>query len=167
MATLEALIKDFRISTYRERLVEHLFIADIMQAAWLAGERKVVVARAEIDAWGYDLLLSCDGKVQPVQLKSSAKVGRITVNKALFALGGFVVLAAPFVVPENTVRLRYRIFRASPENAVGLLPANYTRWTRDKKGRAIRKPRPGHCKIQRSKFSREVTARELFDELFR
>jgi len=58
-------------SDYYEKLVEHLFIADILTAALLIYKVQIEIHRAEIDIFGYDLVLECNGIIIHIQLKSS------------------------------------------------------------------------------------------------
>jgi hypothetical protein len=45
-------------STLRELIVEHLFIGEGLRKFWRCGITDVEVARSEIDAFGYDLVMS-------------------------------------------------------------------------------------------------------------
>ncbi len=58
-------------SAYREHLVEHLFMAELLQAAWLRRQPLVEVMRSEVDMYGYDLVLARGSVVRHVQLKAS------------------------------------------------------------------------------------------------
>ncbi|CAN5227012.1 hypothetical protein BH09BAC1_BH09BAC1_08270 [soil metagenome] len=78
--------KPFQHSTYREHLVEHIFLANLLSAAYEAGYGEIEVARAEADIAGYDLILSYKHIVRFVQLKSRTKHGKareFPVNKKL------------------------------------------------------------------------------------
>jgi hypothetical protein len=75
-----------RWSTLRENLVEHMFLAEILQEAWFVREQQVEVLKAEVDAFGYDLVLECNGILRHVQLKASEETGytsRQTINSTL------------------------------------------------------------------------------------
>jgi hypothetical protein len=63
-----------------------MFVAAIMQEAWLVREQQIEVLKAEVDAFGYDLVLECNGVLRHVQLKSSdirGKTSRQTINRTL------------------------------------------------------------------------------------
>jgi hypothetical protein len=49
----------FLQSSLREKLLEHLFIGELLRRLWRLGRRDIEVLRAEIDASGYDLVLEC------------------------------------------------------------------------------------------------------------
>jgi hypothetical protein len=61
----------FLQSSLREKLLEHVFVGELLQCLWRANRRDIEVLRAEIDASGYDLVLECDGVLRHIQFKSS------------------------------------------------------------------------------------------------
>jgi hypothetical protein len=60
-------------SSSRENLLEHVFIAEVLQETWFAREQIIEVLRAEVDAGGYDLVFECGPIVRHIQLKASEK----------------------------------------------------------------------------------------------
>ena len=73
-------------SSLREKLLEHLFVGELMRTLWRRGSRRVELLRAEVDAGGYDVVLECNGVLRHVQLKSSyrgAKTNRVNINIGL------------------------------------------------------------------------------------
>jgi hypothetical protein len=77
---------NFRQSTLREKIIEHIFVAELLKSLWKAKTYDVEVARPEIDTGGADLIVSQGKFVRHVQLKSSgteAKTRRQNVNVAL------------------------------------------------------------------------------------
>jgi len=61
----------FLESGLREKVLEHLFVGDLLRCLWRKGVRDIEVLRAEVDRAGYDLVLECNGVLRHVQLKSS------------------------------------------------------------------------------------------------
>jgi hypothetical protein len=72
-------------SSEREEYVEYIFLAELCSYAWSV-DRFVEVARAHTDAFGYDLLLSSNGIIRHLQLKSSVVGGRTRNQKVSLAL---------------------------------------------------------------------------------
>jgi hypothetical protein len=72
-------------STFIEQLVEHVFIAEVLQETWYGFGKTVEVLHSEVDASGYDLVFDCNGILRHVQLKTSKpnKKGAQPVNVAL------------------------------------------------------------------------------------
>lgn len=105
-------------STFYEQLVEHVFIAEVLQEAWYRFGKTVEVLRSEVDASGYDVVFECNGILRHVPLKTSKpnKNGPQPVNVALAGKpGGCVVW---LVRHEDTqscrMRLSYRFFGGDP-----------------------------------------------------
>jgi hypothetical protein len=70
----------------REKLLEHLFVGDLLRCLWRHGKAGVEVLRSEVDGSGYDLIFEFDGILRHIQLKSSfrgAKTRDVKINAAL------------------------------------------------------------------------------------
>ncbi len=73
----------FLESGLREKLIEHLFVGDLLRCLWRRGSRDIEVLRAEVDRAGYDLVLESNGVLRHVQLKASyrsAKTSEVGIN---------------------------------------------------------------------------------------
>ncbi|GLC91272.1 hypothetical protein Tamer19_06800 [Cupriavidus sp. TA19] len=73
-------------SVLRERIVEHLFVGQVLQRLWQRGVTDVEVLRSEFDAGGYDLVMNYGNIVRHVQLKVSvvgAATSKITASLKL------------------------------------------------------------------------------------
>lgn len=67
----------------REKVLEHLFVGDLLRCLWRDGRRDVEVLRAEVDKGGYDVVFEAGGIIRHVQLKSShrtAKTNDVGIN---------------------------------------------------------------------------------------
>lgn len=78
---------DTLYSSRREKLVEHVFVGEILRNLWRAGVHEVDVLRAETDASGYDIVVEVGSVVRHIQLKSSALNSRTSRQKVNLALG--------------------------------------------------------------------------------
>lgn len=72
-------------SVLREKIIEHLFVGQVLRALWRSEVRDVEVMRSEFDAHGYDLVITHGGLVRHLQLKTGlqAKPGRIGIARSL------------------------------------------------------------------------------------
>src|SRR5687767_2671315 len=78
------LLRDPKLSNYREQLVEYALVTALLEDAWFRRGQSMDVLRADIDVGGYDLVLRCNDIARFVQLKSSASsAGSQTVHVAL------------------------------------------------------------------------------------
>jgi hypothetical protein len=115
------------VSHYRENLLEHVFISEVLQECAFARRQKVEVLRPEVDDGGYDIVLQLGPIIRHVQLKSrfSAAKGRsVPVNANLERhLGGCVVWLFWEVDPDSKrSRLTYRWFGNGPRRRTKALP---------------------------------------------
>jgi hypothetical protein len=74
--------RHFTHSTLRERIVEHVFVGDVLRTLWRRGVTDVEILRPEFDAHGYDVVMSRGAIVRHVQLKTQA-AGKVSVGRAL------------------------------------------------------------------------------------
>lgn len=106
-----------RESNTVERLIEHLFLAELLQECWFRRRQLVEVLRAEVDSAGYDLVLESADVIRHVQLKASRKGSRTsqqTVNVRLRdRLGGCIIWVFYDVDPvSGRAELTYRFREA-------------------------------------------------------
>ena len=76
----------FAESSAREKLVEHVFLGELLRGLWCRNVRDLEILRPEVDSGGYDLALEYKGLIRHVQLKSShrgAKRASITASVKL------------------------------------------------------------------------------------
>ncbi len=74
-------------SSRREKLVEHVFVGEVLRNLWRARVHEVDVLRAETDAAGYDIVVEVDSVTRHIQLKSSARKSKTSKQKVHLALG--------------------------------------------------------------------------------
>lgn len=78
----------FRFSSFREKLIEHLFIGELLKLSWLRGECSLEGAKPEVDSRGYDVIIERNGIVRHIQLKTSHRQAIATGQKVHLALEG-------------------------------------------------------------------------------
>jgi hypothetical protein len=86
--------RDSTHSTLRERIVEHVFVGELLRELWRRGVTNVAVLRPEFDAHGYDLVLTREAIVRHVQFKTgkSKEPGDVSVSLGLGAVPSGCVL---------------------------------------------------------------------------
>lgn len=68
-------------SSYREKLIEHLFIGELLRHLWQRGVVNAEFIRPEVDSGGYDLVVECNSVLRHIQLKSSYRGAKTTRQK--------------------------------------------------------------------------------------
>ena len=98
-------------SSYREKLIEHLFIGELLKLSWQNRDCQIEVARPEVDNSGYDLIVEANRIIRHIQLKSTCIGGRTASQKVHLKLGekpsGCVVW---IFFDENTLALDNFLF---------------------------------------------------------
>ena len=56
--------RHFVYSTLRERIVEHVFVGDVLRTLWKRDVTDVEILRPEFDAHGYDVVMSRGDEVE-------------------------------------------------------------------------------------------------------
>ncbi len=67
----EIINKHTHYSSYRERLLEHIFVGEIMRRLWAQGITELEVLKPQVDDSGYDIVLEANSVMRHVQLKAS------------------------------------------------------------------------------------------------
>jgi hypothetical protein len=73
-------------SGLREKVLEHLFLGEMLRCLWRKGVRDIEVLRAEVDRGGHDLVVVVNGIMRHVQLKASfrgARTREVSINSNL------------------------------------------------------------------------------------
>jgi len=78
----------FENSSYREKLIEHLFVSELLKLSWLHHDCSLEVAKPEVDNAGYDLIAEANGVVRHIQLKTSVSTGSTANQKVHLRLAG-------------------------------------------------------------------------------
>lgn len=69
-------------SSYREKLIEHLLIGELLKFSWLSKDFTLEIAKPEVDNSGYDIIAESNGVIRHIQLKA-AFVGSATASQKI------------------------------------------------------------------------------------
>lgn len=73
-------------SSYREKLIEHLFVGELLKVSWLQHKCVLEIAKPEVDNAGCDIIAEAKDVVRHIQLKTSmigGKTGRQNIHAKL------------------------------------------------------------------------------------
>jgi hypothetical protein len=79
--------QDTHESSYRERLLEHLLISELLKLSWQRGDCSLEISQPEVDRSGYDLIAEAPGVLRHIQLKTTAVGARTKGYTISLALG--------------------------------------------------------------------------------
>lgn len=77
---------DTHQSVYREQLLEHLLIGDLLKHSWLHAGATLEVSQPSIDRSGHDVVLEANGVTRHLQLKSSSHAASTPAQKVHLGL---------------------------------------------------------------------------------
>ena len=157
----------FLHSTLRERIVEHVFVGDMLRRLWQQGITEVEVLRSEFDAGGYDLVVGFRSVMRHIQFKSTLTTGKAANVKISLKLGqkpsGCVIW---IIVTPELVFDHFLWFGGMP--GLPLPDVEQFRVAKHTKGNAdgVKAERPGHRVIPRGQFERLDSLDAVVQRLF-
>lgn len=161
---------EYRESSFREKMLEHVFVAEVLQEVWFRWGQTLEVLHSEVDSAGYDLVLAFNGIIRHVQLKSSkqdATTANLRINIALAEKpsGCVVWMFYSELLGVHRARLCYRFFGGDPGEP---LPSLGERVAKHSKGNAqgVKLPRPDIRLIGKGVFTPPMDLPTLMGRLF-
>lgn len=155
-------------SVYRERLLEHLLIGELLKHSWLHHGANLEVSQPSIDRSGHDVVLEDNGFTRHVQLKASSTSAKTATQKIHLGLGGKPSGCVIWVrFDEKTMKLGpFMFFGGGPGEALPSLAD--LKMAKHTKGDAsgVKKLRPGLRLLPASKFRPIESIENLYHELF-
>ena len=73
--------KDTHQSVYREQMLEHLLVSQLLRFSWLHDEAQLEVVKPEIDRSGHDIVFEAHGVIRHAQLKTSSRTAKTARQK--------------------------------------------------------------------------------------
>lgn len=159
---------DTHQSVYRERLLEHLLIGELLKYSWLHAGATLEVSQPSIDRSGHDVVLEANGVTRHLQLKSSSHIAKTLVQKVHLGLAskpsGCVVWIR---FDRSTMNLGpFHFFGAEP--GLPLPPLENFKTAKHTKGDkdGLKKERPKLRVVRMSQFRKIADIPALYVALF-
>jgi len=155
-------------STYREMVLEHLFVGEILKYCWHHQLPKLEVLKSQIDNSGYDIVLVANSIVRHVQLKSSHMdftTSQVNINRELTRKSSGCVIWYRF--DSSSLEFDHFLwFGGSPGKPLALLDDFKT--AKHSKGNAqgIKLERHNIKYVPKSAFTRLASIGEVIEKLF-
>ena len=158
----------FLKSAFREKLIEHLLIGELLKISWARGDCSLEVAKPEVDNQGYDVLAEDKGVLRHIQLKA-AHLNAITPSQKVHSALAKKPSGCMVWVCFDEESLKMGPFLYFGGVAGEPLPdISDFKVAKHTKGNAegFKAERPAIRIIPKSKFARLETVQELYDVLF-
>lgn len=155
-------------SSFREKLIEHLFIGELLKLSWAKGDYSLEVSKPEVDASGYDIIAEANGVIRHIELKGSYKGASTPSQKVNMALikkpAGCVVWI--YFDPDSLELGPFLFFGSDPKSP--LQDMSDFKVAKHTKGNAHghKAERPNIRVVNKGKFTKYDSISELYDMLF-
>ena len=155
-------------SSFREKLIEHLFIGELLKHSWFEDGCSLEFAKPEVDNQGYDLIAEQNGIIRHIQLKTSHLKARTAKQKVHIALSSKPSGCVIWVFfNEQSMEVGPFLFFGS---SAGLpLPSldgfNVAKQTKAN-AEGIKTERPEIREIPKGQFRKYETVQEIYELLF-
>jgi hypothetical protein len=155
-------------SSFREKLIEHLFISEMLKLSWLKGDCQLEVMKPEVDNAGCDVVLEDNNIIRHIQLKTSkfgAKTSGQKVNVRLANKPSGCIVWIMFDKETLELKSFYFFGEVAGKSLTGLENAKIAKHT---KGNAsgLKAERPNIRTINKGQFTRYDNIEDLYGVLF-
>ncbi|MGO2285306.1 MULTISPECIES: hypothetical protein [Gammaproteobacteria] len=155
-------------SSYREKLIEHLLVGELLKFSWKNKDFTLEIAKPEVDNSGYDIIAEANGIIRHIQLKT-AFIGSATATQKIHISlakkpSGCVVLV--YFNSETLELGPYYFFGAAPGHPLPSLES--LKIAKHTKGDAtgLKLERPNIRILNKGKFDKLKTIDDLYSQLF-
>jgi len=155
-------------SSFREKLIEHLFVGELLKISWSRGEYSLEISKPEVDASGYDIIAESNLFIRHIQLKGSYTGASTSTQKVHTALSNKPSGCVIWII-FNAESLDLGPFLFFGNNAGKPLPdlSSY-KIAKHTKGNAkgVKAERPNIRVLTKRNFKKLISAEQLYDVLF-
>lgn len=109
--------RHYRSSTHREKLVEHLFVGELLRYLWISGAANVEILKPEVDRAGYDIVVVKGSLVRHVQLKASVKGGSTSSQSVNASLALHPSGCVVWIVVDEELQFQWFFWFGAPPGA--------------------------------------------------
>jgi hypothetical protein len=157
----------YQHSSYRERLIEQLFLGELLKLSWITQDCSLEVAQPEVDNSGYDVICEAGSVIRHIQLKTSVAASTTDEQKVHVKLAqkpsGCVVWI--YFDPETLQLGPFLYFGAGAGEKMPPLPDSVAKHTKAN-AEGVKGERVNHRVVRSSRFRRIETIAELYALLF-
>ncbi len=159
--------KHFLQSSYREKLIEHLFVGELLKYSWAKRNCALAVAKPEVDNGGYDVIAEDGAVVRHIQLKAAHRRAKAATQKVHVALAQKPAGCLVWVFfDEVTLELGpFLFFGVAPPKPLRLDGLTVAKHTKPSAG-GVKAERPNVRIVPKSSFKRYETIEDLYGALF-
>ena len=160
--------KHFQHSTFREKLIEHLLVGELLKRSWERGDCSIEISRPEVDRAGYDLIAECNGHVRHIQMKGAYRGSKTASQKVQPSLAekpsGCVLWV--FFDQESFELGPFFYLGGKPGGKLPDLDSFKTAKHTKGNAQGVKAEKPNHRVINKGEFTRIDSIEDLWHHLF-
>lgn len=154
-------------SSYREKLIEHIFISELLKRSWIKNDYSLEISKPEVDNSGYDIIAESSGVIRHIQLKAShitSSTARQNIHIKLSQKPSGCIVWVHFNDQLELTSFRFFGDKAGHPlpNLTDFKTAKHTKGNKD----GIKNERPQIRIIEKRRFDKPVDIEELYNKLF-
>lgn len=154
-------------SVLRERILEHLFVGELLRLLWRRQVWDVEVLRSEFDGYGYDLVLTRGHVVRHVQLKTKRLEGSTRDAKVAMSLQDKPSACIICIVVDDLLSIDHFLWFGGLAGEPLASLQGYRRAKHTKaNAEGVKAERLQHRVVPYTQFTRLSTLDQLLDQLF-
>ncbi|MBM4275632.1 MAG: hypothetical protein FJ134_14400 [Deltaproteobacteria bacterium] len=158
--------KQYLKSSFREKLIEHLFIGELLKLSW-SKQDYLEISRPEVDSSGYDIIVETNDIIRHIQIKASHKASSTRSQKVNMALTKKPSACVVWIYFDaDSLKLGpFLFFGGNPGEP--LPDMSDFKVAKHTKGNAKgnKAERPNIRVVNRSQFKKYNSIKELYDQL--
>ena len=155
-------------SSYREKLIEHLFIGELLKYSWHQRACALEIARPEVDNCGYDVIATERDVIRHIQLKASLRNAKAASQKVQMALGTKPSGCVVWIIcdPESLALGPFLFFGDIPGAALPALSGYKVARQTKPNSQGVKSDRPRLRVVPKSRFQTLGEIGEIYLALF-
>ena len=153
-------------SVYREKIIEHIFVSELLKYDWKHGGCKIDILKPEIDRFGYDILVTRNSITRYIQLKTSLETSPVGMQKIhvnlLNTINGSIIW---IVINDDLIMKSFKVIIPSIGTMIG--DSNFKMAKHSKSNSdGLKTLRPNIREIPKARFTETNNFNVLFKMLF-
>ena len=162
-----ALRRHTHSSILRERIVEHIFVGELLRRLWQVEAADIEVLRSEFDTGGYDLVLACGKIVRHIQFKSSLARSRTTEQSISLKLAEKPSGCVLWVVVDPALAISHFLwFGGAPGEPLPCIADFPIAKQARANAQGFKADRPDHRRVAKGRFERLDQLDDVIPRLF-
>ena len=155
-------------SSYREKLIEHLLIGELLKLSWKTKDYSLEISKPEVDRSGYDIIAEANGIIRHIQLKATFVGSTTATHKIHISLAKKPSGCVVFMYFDNETLELGPFFYFGADPGQPLPDLNNFKTAKHSKGDSsgVKAQRPNIRVLNKGSFIECKTVQDLYNKLF-